>query len=271
MMKMQPELINKMNTLFQEELNSHVNQYQLKLTESKETIRMMQEQINSNINWKKEKFALLEKIEQLEQYSNISLVRAYSDTIEKQKRTIKKKERDILLLNRKIEKFKSIVAQEPIAQEPIAQEPIAQEPIAQEPTVQEPTVQVVVQRNPDDAVLIPSVVEKKEQLQPEDDAIMNHVPGSDSDADKSEDEVEFHYVTLGDDSFFLDTETNELYDALNDEEIGTLVGNIKKIKVKGEIYYRETINDTFYIINSDGAFEYAGKIVNKRAIFNGSV
>ena len=85
--------------------------------------------------------------------------------------------------------------------------------------------------------------------------------------DEDEDEVEFHYIELNGTNYFLDSEANELYHAITEEEVGELAGNIKKIKVRGNTYYRETIDNTFHTINSDGNFEYAGKIVKGRAVF----
>ncbi len=80
-------------------------------------------------------------------------------------------------------------------------------------------------------------------------------------------EPELVPVVLRSGSYYWDPETNELYDYVSDELIGQSAGHIKAVKIRNLTYYLDPHDDSFYEVSPDTIGDYAGQIVNRKAIF----
>ena len=238
---MNNEMLNQIGILIQQEIDCRLAEKDNELKQNKATIKELQDRITKSGEWLTEKQTLLEKIEQLEQYSSISLVRAYDAKVSKQAKELERLEKHNDTLKKQVSELKTTVRSS--IEQPSSVHMSNPEPPSVPPPEQEP-------------VKDPEPVNDPEPMRDPEPVIQS-----------DDEEIEFHYIELNGANYFLDSEANELYKAVTDETVGELLGSIKKIKVRGNTYYRETIDNTFHIINSDGNFEYAGKIVKGRAIF----
>ena len=246
---MNNEMLNQINILIQQEINSQLSIKNNELQQSMSTIKGLQACITKNGDWLTEKQTLLEKIDQLEQYSSVSLVKKYDTKVSQQSEVIKRLEKRNVMLKKQLSDLKKQLSD-------YKAHTVSHELVSVQVQAPEPTSELGTNQAP---VTSPKPVH-----------VASPKPYEDVDVDVDVDvdeEVEFHFIELNGTNYFLDSEANELYEAISNENVGELLGNIKKIKVRGNIYYRETINNTFHIINSDGNFEYAGKVVKGRAIF----
>ena len=100
----------------------------------------------------------------------------------------------------------------------------------------------------------PSPVEKPEQIPEE--------------VKEEDDEPELIPVVLNSGTYFWDPDTHDLYEYISDEEAGEIVGLIKSVKIKNQIYYLDTTDNNFYEITEDNNIgKRVGQIVDRKAVF----
>ena len=87
------------------------------------------------------------------------------------------------------------------------------------------------------------------------------------------DDAELIPVVLQSGTYFWDPDSNDLYEFLSDEEAGEVVGFIKSVKIKNQIYYLDTTDNNFYEMLDEGSGaagaigQHLGQIVDKKAVF----
>lgn len=244
-------MLNQIDAIIEQEFALRLRVKDAELEQANTAIQELQATVAKNGEWLVEKQALLEKIEQLEQYSSISLVRAYDAKVANQSKELKRLERDNEKLKTRLSKLEQELK---VKSKPVSPLP---PPLPSATNSNQLTSPPSPSPSPEPSSV--SVVKTTQVSKPN--------PAEAEAEAEADDEVELHYIELNGTHYFLDSEANELYQAVSDEEVGELVGSIKKIKVRGNQYYRETIDNTFHTINSDGNFEYMGKIVKGRAVF----
>ncbi len=270
---MQTEIIAQINMLFQQEVDrinsDHTKELEMiNISHTKEQeqtnqkIQFLEEEIERNSNWKLEKKELLDKINQLEQYSNISLVRAYDSKLSKRNKDVEQLEKKNKYLCIKLEKLQKELRDYNREEHKVEQ--VLKQLSEQEKSEPEPE-QEKSDPEPEQEKSDP----EQEKSDPEQEKNESE-PKQEKSESEPEDEIELQLVTLSNDSYFLDPETNELYEPLgqNQDELGKLLGKIKKITVRNKAYYQETIYNNLYSLNDHGEFSHVGKIADKKAYFN---
>ena len=96
---MQSQTLNRINDLFQQEVERINLVYDKELEERARRINDLEADLSRMSTWKIEKKELLDKINQLEQYSNISLVRAYDTKLSKRNKEVEQLEQKNKYLN----------------------------------------------------------------------------------------------------------------------------------------------------------------------------
>jgi hypothetical protein len=85
---------------------------------------------------------------------------------------------------------------------------------------------------------------------------------------EEDDEPELIPVVLNSGTYFWDPDTHDLYEYISDEEAGEIVGLIKSVKIKNQIYYLDTTDNNFYEITEDNNIgKRVGQIVDRKAVF----
>jgi hypothetical protein len=88
--------------------------------------------------------------------------------------------------------------------------------------------------------------------------------------DNSENYIpELYPIALKSGVYYCDSNSNELYEFISEEEAGDVVLTLKTVKIKNTIYYLDTKDNNFYSKNEDNTVgDHAGQVLNKKAIFN---
>ena len=69
-------------------------------------------------------------------------------------------------------------------------------------------------------------------------------------------------------TYFWNQDTGDLYDFISDEEAGEIVGFIKSVKIKKQLYYLDTCDNNFYKHEDDDMIgKHIGQIIDNKAIF----
>ena len=113
---------------------------------------------------------------------------------------------------------------------------------------------------------VPSTVEKAEPVKEE--AQEAQEPEQVQEVQEEDDEPELIPVVLNSGTYFWDPDTHDLYEYISDEEAGEIVGLIKSVKIKNQIYYLDTTDNNFYEITEDNNIgKRVGQIVDRKAVF----
>ena len=110
------------------------------------------------------------------------------------------------------------------------------------------------------------------QSQPQPESQSEPQPESEPPVPENDD-AELIPVVLQSGTYFWDPDSNDLYEFLSDEEAGEVVGFIKSVKIKNQIYYLDTTDNNFYEMLDEGSGaagaigQHLGQIVDKKAVF----
>jgi hypothetical protein len=99
----------------------------------------------------------------------------------------------------------------------------------------------------------------------------SHTENQPEQAAPEEEDQELIPVVLQSGSYFWDPESNDLYEFISSEEAGEIVGLIKSVKIKNQIYLLDTSDNNFYdclkMSENGGIGAHMGQVVDKKAIF----
>jgi hypothetical protein len=128
-------------------------------------------------------------------------------------------------------------------------------------------VQAAEQKKPAEPVKIKEQEPEPVQIKEPEPVQIKEESESTFSPDITTQELDLVPVVLRSGTYYWDPETNELYDYVSDELIGQSVGFIKAVKIRNLTYYLDPHDDSFYEVSPDAIGNYAGQIVNRKAIF----
>ena len=187
------------------------------------------------------------------------------DNYKFQKRTIASLTSEISHLDIRLKQADEEIRQLKISLRMQAKEPV-QVQVQAKDQIQEP-VQVQVQAKDQVQEPIQAKEQEQVQVQVQVQAPANEEHESTFSPDITTAEPELIPVVLRSGTYYWDPETNELYDYVSDELIGQSAGFIKAVKIRNLTYYLDPHDHSFYEVSPDTIGDYAGQIVNRKAIF----
>ena len=81
-------------------------------------------------------------------------------------------------------------------------------------------------------------------------------------------EIELDLLDLGNYKYYYNPATHDLYEILEDSEVGSTVGKFKPIIINGKPYILETIHKHIYRSDAEGVISKVGYLKNQKTIFN---
>jgi len=253
--------------------------------------------------WQDERQKLVDEINELKQYADVSLVRSLSKGLEQRQREneMLKRQLDRFTNNLNAKKTAPVIkaknkpAPEPFAEpteenvaaeKPITEptqasvhesasvpKPADEEPFAEPTQVSDHESTSAHEPADEEPYAEPTQVSVHESTSaheptPEEPAIAP--PSTPASPTKDDDiEMELVYCELSDNEYFLDLNSNDLYEVVGDPDdgqIGDVLGKLKNIKIRGKNYIWNTHNTVYYNTNDDGEIlEEAGVITNGKA------
>ena len=189
--------------------------------------------------WETERDQLVNKITDLKQYADVSMVKALSRSLESKKRENEHLTR-LLGEKQKIEfKPKKNAAAE------------------EQPAVTE------------EAVADEEEAEEEEEVAADEDAVAEEEEEVAAD-EEEEDEVELVFIELGDNQYYLDSVNNTLYEVVGDPDdgdVGEQLGELKTVMLRNKEYIWNDHSNKVYHTNEEGEIlAEAGYIKNGKAV-----
>lgn len=183
--------------------------------------------------WNKERVSLQNEIAELKEFANVSMIKALSKRLDEEKQ---ENERLKKLVSKNSNTHQSPAKSEHESNPESEPNSQGQDPTTTEPVITPPSSPASL---PPNAPLSP----------------------------RSENGTELVFLTLSDQNYYLDPETNDLYMIEVDEEVGDVVGKLQRVRINHSQYVLNTVTNIYYTIDEYNQPDTeAGSIRNGKAI-----